>query len=100
MFPVCDMETFALANSAVQRRIPFIAVRSISDTADQEVPGELFDVTHESGKIAYRRLIKSVFKKPGLVKDLIRLGVNSEKAAKSLGGLLRSLLDTAFINEQ
>jgi adenosylhomocysteine nucleosidase len=98
-FPVCDMETFVLADAATQRHIPFFAVRSISDTADQEVPREFLDITGVSGQIAYRRLVMSLLQRPVLVKDLLRLGMNSEKAAKSLGDLVKSFLDTAFMNE-
>jgi adenosylhomocysteine nucleosidase len=94
-FPVCDMETFVLAKNAVQRQIPFFAARSISDTADQEISREILGLTEESGQIAYGRLGRSVFQKPGLIKELIRLGRNSEKAAKRLGSLVRTFLDTA-----
>ncbi len=95
-FPVCDMETFVLARAAVQRQIPFFAARAISDTADEDIPREFFDITDEAGKIAYRRLGMSILRKPALLKSLIRLGMNSEKAAKSLGDLVRSFLETGF----
>lgn len=94
-FPVCDMETFALATTAARRHIPFFAVRAISDTLYQEVPQEFFDLIDASGKTSYARLLMSVLKKPGLVKKLIQLGVNSEKAAKSLGELVTSVVNNA-----
>ncbi len=99
LFPVCDMETFVLARAALQRHIPFFAARSISDTADQEIPHELLDITDASGKIAYRRLVMSLVHRPELVNDLVRLGLNSKKAARSLGDLIKSFLDTAFMHE-
>ncbi len=94
-FPVCDMETFVLATIAAERHIPFFAARSISDTSSQKVPQEFFDLIDASGKTSYARLFMSVLKKPGLMKDLFQLGLNSEKAAKSLGGLVKSVLDNA-----
>ncbi len=93
-FPVCDMETFVLAKTAMERRIPFFAARSVSDTASQEIPRELFDITDEWGNIAYLSLIKSVLQKPGLAKDVLLLEKNSLKAAKSLAAIVKSFLDT------
>ena len=31
--PVCDMETFELARLSLERKLPFIAVRAVSDEA-------------------------------------------------------------------
>jgi nucleoside phosphorylase len=95
-FPVCDMETFVLARSAVRQHVPFFAARSISDASGEDIPSELFDINDESGKIVHSRLLKSVFQKPSLVKDIVRLGINSEKAAKSLGDLIKSFLDASI----
>ncbi|MFI5293803.1 MAG: hypothetical protein ACHQ0Y_02115 [Thermodesulfovibrionales bacterium] len=94
-FPVCDMETFVLARTATRQGIPFFAARSISDTSDHEIPPELLDIFDESGKILYFRLSKRVLYKPGLLMDMVRLRRNSERAAKSLGNLVKSFLDTA-----
>lgn len=94
-FPVCDMETFVLAKTALERGIPFFAARSVSDTAFQEIPRELLDITDERGNIAYLHLLKSLLQKPGLAKDVLLLGKNSLKAAKSLSAFVRSFLDTA-----
>lgn len=91
-FPVCDMEAFVLARTAMERHIPFFAARSISDMSDQEIPREFFGINDESGKIVYSRFLKSVFHKPTLVKDIVWLGINSEKAARSLGNFVKSFL--------
>ena len=91
-FPVCDMEAFVLAKTAMERRIPFFAARSISDMSDQEIPRELFDINDKSGEIVYSRLLKAVFHKPALVTDIVRLGINSEKAARSLGDFVKTFL--------
>ena len=93
--PVCDMETFALARIAAQQGIPFFAARSVSDTSDHEIPPELLDIFDESGKILYFRLSKRVLYKPGLLMDMVHLRRNSERAAKSLGALVKSFLDTS-----
>ncbi len=96
-FPVCDMETFALAKIAVHSQIPFFAVRAISDISHQEIPREVFDLIDPSGRASYARLLISVLKKPGLLKTLNWLGLNSEKAAKSLGEFVKSVLESETI---
>ncbi len=95
-FPVCDMETYAIARIANTSRIRFFAARAISDTASQEIPPELLGVNKISGSISYFELLKSVLQMPGLVKDIVRLGRNSEKAARSLGNLIEFLLDNGL----
>ncbi len=92
-FPVCDMETFVLARTALEGGIPFFAARAVSDTAFQEIPRELLDAHDISGNIAYFWLLKSVLQRPGLVKDIVWLGRNSRKAAKNLAALAESFLD-------
>ncbi len=94
-FPVCDMETFGLAAIAAHSHIPFFGVRAISDTSDQEIPQNFFDLIDASGKTSYSRLLISVLKKPSLIKNLVMLGLNSEKAARSLGVFITSILDNA-----
>ncbi len=91
-FPVCDMETFVLARTAIQQGIPFFAARSVSDTSEHEIPSELLDIFDESGKILYLRLSKRILQKTGLVTDMVRLRRDSKKAARSLGSLVRALL--------
>ncbi len=91
--PVCDMETFVLARVAARQGIPFFAARSVSDTSEHEIPAELLDIFDESGKILFFRLSGRVLQKPGLLLDMIHLRKNSEKAAKSLGIITKSIID-------
>ncbi|MDA8431704.1 MAG: hypothetical protein M0Z60_01925 [Nitrospiraceae bacterium] len=91
-FPVCDMETFALGEVAVARAIPFLAVRSISDTLEEEVPPELIGVVDEMGQPKLGRLFHAVTTNPALVTDVIRLKRNSEAASQSLGRFMKELL--------
>ncbi len=91
--PVCDMETFALAGVAARQGIPFFAVRSVSDISAHEIPAELLDIFDESGKILFFRLFGRVLRKPGLIRDMLHLRRDSERAAKSLGVITKSIID-------
>jgi adenosylhomocysteine nucleosidase len=90
-FPVCDMETFSLAELSLRRDIPFLGIRSVSDTLEEEVPPELFGVVGETGQPNLGRLFYSVTTNPALVTDVLRLRRNSEAAARSLGLLIEEL---------
>ncbi len=90
-FPVCDMETFSVAELSLRQHIPFFAVRSISDTLDEEVPPELVGVVEETGQPNLGRLFYAVTTNPALVTDVLRLRRNSEVAARSLGRIIAEL---------
>jgi nucleoside phosphorylase len=92
-FPVCDMETFALAKIAGEQAIPFFAVRAVTDTSEHEIPPELLDISCASGRTRLSVLLMRVLRKPGLSKDIIRLKQSSERAARNLASLLRAIID-------
>jgi adenosylhomocysteine nucleosidase len=92
-FPVCDMETFATAKTVFNSGLPFLAVRSISDRADEEIPSELFDTVDDSGNYRLSRALAVLFRNPGLIPCSIRLGMNSRKASQNLWLAVRSLTE-------
>lgn len=92
-FPVCDMETFAVAKVAVDSGLPFLAVRSLSDRAEEEIPSELFDTVDDSGNYRLSRALMVLFRNPSLIPYSIRLGMNSRTASRSLWIAVRSLIE-------
>jgi adenosylhomocysteine nucleosidase len=90
-FPVCDMETFTLARLSLESNLPFLAVRSISDTLNEEIPPELIGVVDETGQPKLGTLFHAVTTNPALVTDVLRLKRNSEAAAKNLGLFIEEL---------
>jgi adenosylhomocysteine nucleosidase len=93
-FPVCDMETYPLASIAARRGIPFIAVRSITDAAGEELPFEPRDISDEHGFYSFPRALKLLLRKPGVIPGIIRLGRSSKKASRSLWSFVRLLAET------
>ncbi|HUI67916.1 MAG TPA: hypothetical protein VL087_06880 [Nitrospirota bacterium] len=92
-FPVCDMETFYLARLAHQNRVPFLAIRSITDRLDEDVPPELLAVTDATGRYRFSRAFGLLLAKPKLIPASIRLGRNAARASKNLGKALDSLVE-------
>jgi nucleoside phosphorylase len=92
-FPVCDMETFFLAKLALKLELPFFAVRSITDRADEEIPPEFLRVTDESGNYSRFRALRLLLYKPQLMKDIIKIGRNSGLASNNLWHAVRSIIE-------
>jgi adenosylhomocysteine nucleosidase len=90
-FPVSDMETYFFAKLAAEKGFPFFAVRSITDTADEEIPRELLRVTDEAGNYKLPRALATVLTNPGIIPDIVRMGKNSHIASRSLCRLVESL---------
>ncbi|MDH5764014.1 MAG: hypothetical protein OEZ51_13665, partial [Nitrospinota bacterium] len=78
-----DMETYALAEDARTRHLPFVSVRCITDTADQE----LIDCSHlvaEDGDVSKLKAGWHILTHPGDLKGMIDLGKNAKQATANL----------------
>jgi adenosylhomocysteine nucleosidase len=91
--PVSDMETFPLAKGACERKIRFLAIRSITDLADEEIAPEMLDVTDESGHYRASRTLGLLFRRPALIPQGARLGFRSRSASLKLWHLFEALLN-------
>ncbi len=92
-FPVCDMETFFLAKLSIEQGLPFLAVRSVTDRADEEIPPEFLNVTDGSGKYKLSRALSLILSKPKLIKDVIRTGRASAIASNNLWHLVKVIVE-------
>ena len=84
-----DMETFAVAEVCRRREVPFLSVRVINDTADEELS---HDVEHllaqKSGAAQWGAALGAIWRRPGSVKDLYQLRENALVAAERLAKFL------------
>jgi adenosylhomocysteine nucleosidase len=92
-FPVCDMETFYLAKLSHQNRMPFLAVRAITDRLDEDIPPELLAVTDGTGRYRFSRAIGLLLAKPQLIPASVKLGRNAARASKNLGKAVDTLVE-------
>jgi adenosylhomocysteine nucleosidase len=86
-----DMETAAAAAVAANRRIPFLAVRVISDQVGHELPPELGSVFCD-GRLRWGRLTAGCVRRPRLLRELLKLSRYSNQAAVKLAAFLEVLL--------
>ncbi len=93
-----DMETAAVAYVAEQRRIPFIAVRAVSDVLEEELglDGNLF--LTDQGTFRWLRGIRYLVSHPTALGRLNRLWRQSNLAARSLGLFFQEFLSSLSLN--
>lgn len=90
--PVCDMETFALAQHAAAAKLPFFAVRSVSDRHDEDIAFDPQAVCDRFGIYKPYLAVRLFLTRPGLLAQAYRLGRTSKVASRSLALALDALL--------
>ena len=79
-----DMESLGVAKAAKERNCPFVVIRSIADTATQNLPASSIDVINRNGNIQANRVVMKLIKNPKELPNLLKLASNSTKAFISL----------------
>jgi adenosylhomocysteine nucleosidase len=79
-----DMESHLAARAAMERGVPFAALRVISDTAYRTLPPAALVAMNPDGSISLGRVLLSVLRQPSQIPALIRTGRESEKAFAAL----------------
>ena len=82
--PVLEMETAALLGEAAKAGIPVVALRGVSDAADEELGFSLEEFCDSELRISVLRVLRTIAVKPWIIPQLIRLSGNSSRAGKSL----------------
>lgn len=83
-----EMETAAAAKVAAAAGIPFMAIRAISDPADEELGFTLDEFCDKGLNLKIWRVLLTVAKKPWIIPQLIRLAGNSKTAGNNLSSFL------------
>lgn len=88
---IVDMESYWIARIAASRRIPFIAVRSISDILQDSLPP--FDqMLTSNGKWQWKKMVPYFLFHPQHLTELFTLYWNTRQARKSLTTFVDCLL--------
>ncbi len=83
--PVVEMESGAIALAAAEHSIPLLAIRAVSDAADEELGFSLDEFCDpELRCILFRKVLLKILRKPAIIPQLIRLSRSSRKAAEEL----------------
>ena len=92
-YPVLEMETAAVARIAARAAIPLVALRAISDGAEEELGFTIGEITDHNMNISAVKLLRTIAGKPRIIPQLIRLARNSRIAGRNLAVALVALLE-------
>jgi adenosylhomocysteine nucleosidase len=94
---VVEMESFDVVTTANTYGIPAVAIRAISDAADEDLPLDMNRI-FANGQVSTARVLGEVARHPGAIPGLVRLGQNSKKAAETLAAFLDSYVKRLAMN--
>src|SRR5262249_24794511 len=79
-----DMESHIVARIARLHRIPFAALRVVSDPADRRLPPLVATALTPEGHVNYRAVLKALLAEPGQIPALVTTARDSKTALDAL----------------
>lgn len=87
-----DMESLAVAQTARDARLRFMAVRAISDDANTDLPPEVLAVLGPTGSVRAGAVAGALWKRFSSAKDMWRMREHAMQAAERLAGFLEGVV--------
>jgi len=88
---VVDMESDPVARVAASLGIPFVAIRAVTDAANDTMPLDFNAHVDAAGYIRRGAIVAAAMRRPRSIAGLVRLGRDSARAARNLGAFLEAL---------
>lgn len=85
-----EMESFAVMTEAAAAGVPAIAIRAISDAADEDLPVDFGSMLDDGGNVNGSKVAMTVARAPHKLPALMRLAKNSRSASKKLADFLEA----------
>jgi adenosylhomocysteine nucleosidase len=95
---IVEMESTYILAAAAEKLVPAVAVRAISDAADEDLPVDFARVLDSHGHLKMGGLLKEVGLSPYRIPMLIQFGRQSRAAAKSLADFLDHYISAISLN--
>jgi adenosylhomocysteine nucleosidase len=95
---IVEMETAHILSAATQQHVPCVAVRAISDGADEDLPVDFGRILDSHGHLKMGGLLKEVGLSPYRIPLLVQFGRQSRAAAKSLADFLDRYISAISLN--
>ncbi len=91
---VCDMESAAWARAAAAAGVPYVVLRAVSDTADEDLPRYLARCMNAGGGISRAAVALQAVLHPATIPDLLRMRRRVAACAQRLGDALAAVVGT------
>jgi adenosylhomocysteine nucleosidase len=92
-----DMESAAIAETAKNNNLDFLAIRTIADQAHSSIPEAVLKHTDNLGNPKLLKFVLSCILKPGQIRDIIILAKNYNSALKNLSDIASDLKKQSFL---
>ncbi len=89
---VCDMESAAWARAAAAAGVPYVVLRAVSDTADEDLPRYLARCMKAGGGISRAAVTFRALLHPATIPDLVRMHRRVAACAEKLGEVLAAIV--------
>ncbi len=86
-----DMESYSIGKYAQQHQLDFIAVRTIADEAQTNLPQPILAAIDSAGNINNSKVLLNSLLQPWTILPLLRIGLHFNKAQKTLSTLADKL---------
>jgi adenosylhomocysteine nucleosidase len=83
-----DMESLYILSAAAHAKVPAVAIRSVSDGLESDLPLDFDRVFNERGEVSLPKVLRQLLANPGRLGGLLRLAHQSERAASALARFL------------
>ena len=93
MADAVDMESLAVMTESRRAGVPAIAVRSVADTAECDLPCDFAKMVDRHGQLRLWQLALEPLRRPRRLPSLIRFAIASHRAARGLTGFLDGYLN-------
>lgn len=90
-----EMESYEVLSAALERGVPAVCIRAISDTVDENLPLDFSGFLDAQGQLRYSRLVAGLALGPRKIPAVLRLGAACRKASGRLAGVLDSFAAAA-----
>jgi len=89
-----DMESAIIMSQLAAATVPALAIRAVSDAADEDLPIDFDRCLTPQGAIRPLNLINTIVRRPGRLPNLVRFGRQSNQAAQRLASFLDDFIAT------
>jgi adenosylhomocysteine nucleosidase len=93
--PILEMETFGVARVAIEKGLPLLSIRSISDGPQSPIPFDLDAMMDEQYNLRIGKILAAILRQPKIIFEFKHLIQNSRKAADHAAIALLAILSQA-----
>ncbi len=91
---VVEMESAVILSHFARLGVPVLALRGISDSANEDLPLDFDRCLTPQGDIKPMNLINQIVRRPGNLRNLVRFGRQSSQAAQNLAQFMNRFVET------